>query len=92
MKYLFKKSLLALTLMLGLTFAPQSASANDSRTISRDNSQIEQLASKDKGWTCTTFVLGDSDWQLILFEDGTYYLFRYTPWGTVKGYTGRIEG
>lgn len=91
MKKIFKKGLLALTLILGMTFvAPQNASANGGITIAKDNSQIKQLASKSKGWTCINFNDGDKDCQLIVFDDGTYYLFKYGKDGTLYMSKGTI--
>lgn len=66
MNKFFKKILLALTLMLGMTFAvPQITNAKDNPF-------------GDRGWICA----GNKDFNITLFEDGTIWIVIYESDGT----------
>lgn len=68
MKKIFKKVILAIILMLGITFAtPQNALAKGDPF-------------GDKGWICA----GTKDFNITLFRDGTIWIVIYNDDGTVE--------
>ena len=66
MKKFFKRGLIALTLMLGMTFAaPQEANAGGNPF-------------GDRGWICA----GTKEFNITLFEDGTIWIVIYESDGS----------